>query len=358
MLARVAILALFFGSSGCGILIQTIMGWHNPRIERRTEEHLVAVESDPADGVEVSRKDPGGTITELGPAPFTDTVTYESDVTIEEPSWGGLLVGGLIDTAVGIALTYAYLNNRSGTDDDGLIIYLLGPGVSEVITAIVWSQSTPGIGRRRHVPDSQWYTYIGRSPGLPDGTDTLHAPGQGSVQLVLGPRRLVDRNAIEEPVEEVKPPVKVEVMADDAWTVAVMNVVDLHADKKDQAIDKALIESLGDQLRIVIAQQGVRTIDRITQDRVLAEQTSAMQDDKMRACNDDSCQLELGRALAASHVVRARVARMGQVCAFVAELIDVRSEEVAGVSSLEGDCAAQGIFNMSEEAARALIKKK
>lgn len=334
------------------------MGWHNPRIERRTEEHLVAVESEPATGVQVSRQNPGGTITELGLAPFTDTVTYEDDVTIEEPSWGGLLVGGLVDCVIGGLLVYANHQDRNRGDNGALDVYLMMPGVSEVITAIVWSQSTPGIGHRRKVTDSQWYTYFGRSPGLPDGSDTLHAPGQGSVQLVLGPRRLVDRNPQEEEEVVEAPPVKVEVLADDAWTVAVMNVADAHADKKDQAIDKALIESLGDQLRIVIAQQGVRTIDRITQDRVLSEQTSVMQDDKMHACNDDSCQLELGRALAASHVVRARVTRMGLECAFETELIDVRTEELAGSSSLKGDCSAQGLFNMSEEAARSLIKKK
>src|SRR5687767_14732044 len=103
---RSALVALLFSTSGCGILIQTIMGWNERYTERRTETHRVEVSSTPA-GADIRRKNPGGSIEDLGPAPFTDQVTYDVDVTVAEPRYGGLLAGGLIDLAISIGFIYA-----------------------------------------------------------------------------------------------------------------------------------------------------------------------------------------------------------------------------------------------------------
>jgi hypothetical protein len=352
LLLRSAIIALLFSTSGCGILIQTVMGWSERYTERRTEKHRVDVSSEPA-GAEIKRKNPGGSIENIGPAPFTDQVTYEVDVTIAKPRYGGLLAGGLLDLAISIGLIYAM--HADGNGEPVTDVYILSlVAIPELIAAAVWGNSGLSVKARTQVPSSQWYTYYANVEGAPEASISVNAPNQGRAEFRLGALPLVQRMPEPEPEDEPGQ-MKTEVEPEPGWVIAVMNVEDLNAAKKEQAIDKALIESLGDQLRIVIAQQGVRTIDREIQDRALSDQLTVMAGDK--ACNDDSCQIELGKALSASHIIRARVSRFGGKCVFNAELIDLSIEETSASSSAQGECVAQGLFNMSEEAAKRLVAK-
>jgi hypothetical protein len=99
----------------------------------------------------------------------------------------------------------------------------------------------------------------------------------------------------------------------------------------------------------------VKTIDRGAQERYVREQISALKKESFKSCYDDSCQIELGKALAASHILRSRVTRFGKRCVLNAEVIDLRAEVTMGAASARGDCAAEGFLTMSEELANSLF---
>src|SRR6185503_2553044 len=129
---------------------------------------------------------------------------------------------------------------------------------------------------------------------------------------------------------------------------------DINADLKDRAIDPSLVKNLGDQLRIFVAQRGVKTVDPGSQDRALKEQIGELKAESYNECYDDSCQIELGKALAASHILRSRITRFGSRCVLNAELFDLRREVTIAASSSRGDCEPEGFLRMSQEVANRL----
>lgn len=132
------------------------------------------------------------------------------------------------------------------------------------------------------------------------------------------------------------------------WVVAVMNV-----ESQTNRLDKQLLVNVGSQLRIAIATSGVRTVDR----GALDEQIREMKGDSYGACYDDKCQIELGKALAASHILRTQVTRFGRVCVLNGELIELRAEVTVGAASSRGDCTDEGFLAMIDEVAKKLVAK-
>lgn len=135
------------------------------------------------------------------------------------------------------------------------------------------------------------------------------------------------------------------------WVIAIMDVEDVNAHARDKAIDKDLVRNIGDQLRIFVAERGVATVDRSAQEAAFKESIDRMKSESYGACYDDSCQVELGKALAATHILRSKITRFGSKCVLNGELVDLRAEVAVGAASSRGDCVAEGFLNMSEEVA-------
>ncbi|MCB9652003.1 MAG: hypothetical protein H6730_36195 [Deltaproteobacteria bacterium] len=140
-----------------------------------------------------------------------------------------------------------------------------------------------------------------------------------------------------------------------AWVIAVMDVQPPAS--ADNPLDPGLMRNIGDQLRIFMAEQGVRTIDRGAQERTLRSQVEAMKEESYKQCYDDACQIELGKALAASHILRAQITRFGSLCVLNGELVDLRAEVATAAASSRGSCEEEGFLQMSEEVATILVKK-
>src|SRR5687768_5044564 len=85
-------------TTGCGLLLQTAVGWNSKETALKTETHPVKISSQP-EGVEVVRRSPDGQETTLGTAPLTDQVSYQVEITTESPKVGALLIGGLLEGA-------------------------------------------------------------------------------------------------------------------------------------------------------------------------------------------------------------------------------------------------------------------
>jgi hypothetical protein len=137
------------------------------------------------------------------------------------------------------------------------------------------------------------------------------------------------------------------------WVIAVMEVEDRGAASQD-ALSTSLIRNLGDQLRVFMAEKGLRTIDRGQQENALHDQISKAKKESYENCYASACQIELGKALAASHILRAEITHFGKSCVLNAELIDLRAEVTVAAASSRGTCAEEGFLEMSERVVRTL----
>ncbi|MCC7384392.1 MAG: hypothetical protein IT384_21275 [Deltaproteobacteria bacterium] len=140
---------------------------------------------------------------------------------------------------------------------------------------------------------------------------------------------------------------------DRRWVLAVM---DLRA-SGEVAIPEATRLALGDQLRVFLAEQRVRVIDRGAQDAALRSLIEGAKAESYGPCVDESCQIPLGRALAATHLVRPGVARFGGTCSTHAELVDLKTEVTVAAAALRGDCSDEGLLNASAGLAEQLLQR-
>jgi hypothetical protein len=73
-----------------------------------------------------------------------------------------------------------------------------------------------------------------------------------------------------------------------------------------------------------------------------------------RACFDESCQLELGKALAAEKSLTTTLIKVGDRCALTARLFDLRTETADKAASLETDCGPQNLMSLVKQLAEQL----
>lgn len=139
--------------------------------------------------------------------------------------------------------------------------------------------------------------------------------------------------------------------------IAVMDVEPSSALAREHEIDGELLRDLVDQLRVMVAQHGARTIDRSAQDRALRQQISNLKQESYDSCYAETCQIELGKALAASHILRSQLKRFGKRCVLSAELVDLKSEVTMAASSAQGECEPEGLLIMSDAVASALVTR-
>jgi hypothetical protein len=404
--------------SGCGLIFQTIVGWNNAESVKKTESKTVEVTSVPP-GAQVTRRDPSGQEVAVGTAPLNDPLSYEVEQTVESPSVWALVTGGLIDTVGGIALVALGISSVSsaGSSPDvasggadaslgalgatmGSLVVLTG--LSELVVALIHGSSSPSVANRKIVGGAAGYAYTGKLSGLPEAVALVKVPDQSKAQIVLDPNAMAQLAELQRQqkgkaasgsetsgksasgsnggTSSGMGATTTNVVANSAtsgasevsassgssgsgaqvgasWVIAVMDVEDLNAASREKAIDPSLVRNLGDQIRIFIAERGVRTIDRGTQDKAIKDQISTMKKESYKSCYDDSCQIELGKAMAASHILRSRITRFGRRCVLNAELIDLRSEVTMAAASSQGDCEAEGFLAMSEHVTSNLIRK-
>lgn len=376
-------IALSLSCSGCGMLLQTALGWHVQETNRKSEARVVKITSAPA-GAQVARKGPDGREVAVGTTPLTDTHTFEFEETVEKPTTTGLWIGCAVEAAAGVALAAASPSSstidgnittldRNSSEDKFAITggLLLTGAISDLIAALIHGASSDDVIKRSTVGGSVDYYYTGRLGGFPEAAALVKVPDQAMAHLIFDASAIgAERSAAPGAPREASPvdagpsrdgrPSNATLpagaaKADASWVIAVMNVEDINADVAERAIDRGLVRNLGDQIRVFVAQQGVRTVDRGAQDKALKDQISTLKSESYKSCYDDSCQIELGKALAASHILRTRITRFGSRCVLNGELIELRSEVTMAAASSQGNCEAEGFLRMGEDVARNLI---
>lgn len=381
-LALVALLVL--PSYGCGALLQLAVGWDNEETINKKETRSVTVTSAPP-GATVVRTGGGSGELTLGTTPLTDSHALEFQQVTESPSTWAIWTGCVVEFAVGIGLAVAdgagstttssdpFNDDFSASDSSSSTLqvvsgFMVLGAIGDLIIGIVQESSDDKVVKSEVLAGKAEYQYTARLAGLPDATQRVNVPEMSTAHLVLDPKYVaVGQTAPQNPAQtpvlaQLQPQAQTPAdhskpaVASSSWVIAVMNVEDSNKDSRDRALDPGLVRNLGDQIRVFIAQRGVRTIDRSSQDRALKEQIDAAKSDSYKSCYDDSCQIELGKALAASHVLRTRIARFGKRCVLNGELIDLKAEVTMAAASSQGDCGEEGFLNMGEEVAKNLVR--
>jgi hypothetical protein len=127
--------------------------------------------------------------------------------------------------------------------------------------------------------------------------------------------------------------------------VAVFDVQDPSGQLGERGVDQ-LTEYLATQL----AAAGLRVVPRAQlRARLLEEKKSSY-----RQCVDESCQIELGKAVAAQKTVATKILRAGGQCAVTAMLYDLKSEATERAASVDTSCAEGSLLAAMRELARKL----
>lgn len=356
-------------NSACGILLQTAFGWSNEERRVAQKTHTITVQTKP-DGLPVTRTGSDGT-QQLGNAPVTDRIDYQQEVIIETPSTSGLFIGGAVTVAAAVASLVASAPGDEicddfdfdcGQTDIGLALLggtLMYFGLQDLVIGLFYGLTGEQVKANRAV-DPPTYTYSASMPGKGEKSMRIQVPDASLANLIVdgtAEAPIVKQSPPPPPPPPTSPPPPPAGLRPDVgkWVIAVMDVEDVNAEEKT-GIDRGLVRNLGDQLRIFIAQNGVRTIDRSAQERALKEVIAEAKSDSYKECYDDSCQVELGKALAATHILRSRITRFGSRCVLNAEMIDLRAEVTVKAASARGNCEAEGFLTMSEEVAKSLVE--
>jgi hypothetical protein len=112
-----------------------------------------------------------------------------------------------------------------------------------------------------------------------------------------------------------------------------------------QKFDKTTTLQLTDYLSARVAQvHHYRVIPRDQIRARLAEEKA----ESYRACVDQACQIELGKALAAEKSLATKLLRIGETCALTATLFDLRSETTERAASVRTKCGEEDLVGALE----------
>jgi hypothetical protein len=80
--------------------------------------------------------------------------------------------------------------------------------------------------------------------------------------------------------------------------------------------------------------------------------------DSFKACYDQSCQIEVGRELAAQFTVSASISRVGRTCIVTSALFDLRKAATTTTASAKGPCTADDLLAAMDKIAAKLEGEK
>jgi hypothetical protein len=135
------------------------------------------------------------------------------------------------------------------------------------------------------------------------------------------------------------------------WVIAVMGMRDLRAEGAAEARD---LESLTRQLYLLATRRGLTTVDRGVQARELERIVKEAQKESYKECYDESCQIELGKALAASHLLVSELDSFGEECTLGWQILDLSQEATVCAWRDRGRCDSKSLLDMTESVASQL----
>lgn len=162
--------------------------------------------------------------------------------------------------------------------------------------------------------------------------------------LASGESRDTEYGDIRIFLEPLRRPAKTAVLSANPDTiVAVMPTISA------QKFDRELFDAIADQLRVGLGIRRVPVIDRGRLAAKLAETIDREKKDSYRACVDEACQIPLGKALAATHLLRSTLARTGERCSLSLELIELSSELTIDATAVATTCEGTAPLDAADQ---------
>jgi hypothetical protein len=119
-----------------------------------------------------------------------------------------------------------------------------------------------------------------------------------------------------------------------------------------------VLDLVTDHLRVGLAARRVAVIDRGRLAAALAQQVRDEKAASYRPCVDEACQVPLGRALAATHILRSSITRLGDSCTLAAELVELRSEVTVAARYLDTACRGEALGHGADGLAQGLLQSE
>jgi hypothetical protein len=120
-------------------------------------------------------------------------------------------------------------------------------------------------------------------------------------------------------------------------------------------LDREAQDQLSEYLSVRATQAlGYRVLPRASvRDLLLAKK-----EESYRSCMDESCQIELGKALAAEKTLATRLIRMGGACALATTLFDLKTETAELAASVKTKCVKESLLQGVDDLVEALKKQR
>jgi formylglycine-generating enzyme required for sulfatase activity len=135
--------------------------------------------------------------------------------------------------------------------------------------------------------------------------------------------------------------------AEDRPIVAVFQIEDKSGKLGAQAVDQ-----LTDYLGSLMARRGFKVVPRSQ----LKERLTEAKKGTYKECYEESCQIEIGKELAAQKSLSSQVLKIGKQCKVTVNLFDLKTAASDGAGAGSGDCDEDGVVKSLEEAIEDLMK--
>jgi hypothetical protein len=118
---------------------------------------------------------------------------------------------------------------------------------------------------------------------------------------------------------------------------------------------KRLVVSLTDYLRVKLAEgRAVKVVDKGDQEAQLKKLIRSEKKNSYKSCMDQSCQVPLGKELAADKILRGKLTRFGKSYVIAVEMIDLASGASAGAASEKSDGTEEQLMASVEKLAQTI----
>ncbi len=135
--------------------------------------------------------------------------------------------------------------------------------------------------------------------------------------------------------------------------VAVMEIFDKTMKFKAQDLENAT-----EIFRGYLTESGkFIIIDKSRQAEKIKEVIRTEQKESYKECYDKNCQIPLGQALSADHIIKTTITSLGGSCSLSTEMIDLSKEASVGGGIVQFDCSIDGLANTLKEIAEKISGK-
>jgi hypothetical protein len=131
-----------------------------------------------------------------------------------------------------------------------------------------------------------------------------------------------------------------------APVVAVFDI-----ENRGSPLSKEQLITLTDYLGTKLGERGMY---RIIPRRDIHARLTQVKKESYKECYDQSCQIEIGRELAAEFTISSSIGRVGKLCLITASLYDLRKAATSKTATARGPCTEEDLVNAIEEAADKL----